>query len=345
MFKSKKLLAGIIITFSILLATFSFYFYQIVKTPNLQVDKPDTYLYIPTGANYETVLDSIQKRDIVHDIMSFRLLAKMLDYPEAVKPGRYLIKKNMGNRDALLMLRAGRQSPVKLTFNNIRLKEELAGRLTRNLEADSAAFNQLINDKEVVSRYGFDTTTVMCMFLPNTYELYWNTSAEKLLERMYKEYNTYWTEERIQKAKALNFTPVQVSILASIVQAEQAQKADERPRVAGLYINRLQTGMPLQADPTLVFGLKNFGLKRILKVHMDVDSPYNTYRNTGLPPGPINLPTIASLDAVLNYEKHDYLYMCAKEDFSGYHNFAVNYSDHLKNARLYQKALNAANIK
>jgi UPF0755 protein len=328
-----------------LLATFSFYFYQIVKTPNLQVDKQDTYLYVPTGATYETVLDSIQKRDIVHDIMSFRLLAKMLDYPEAVKPGRYLIKKNTGNRSAILMLRAGRQSPVKLTFNNIRLKEELAGRLTRHLEADSATFNKLINDKEVTSQYGFDTTTIMCMFLPNTYEMYWNTSAEKLLERMYKEYNSFWTEERIQKAKALNFTPAQVSILASIVQAEQAQKADERPRVAGLYINRLHTGMPLQADPTLVFGLKNFGLKRVLKVHMEVDSPYNTYKYTGLPPGPINLPSISSLDAVLNHEKHEYIYMCAKEDFSGYHRFAANYDEHLKNARLYQKALNAANIK
>jgi UPF0755 protein len=328
-----------------LLATFSFYFYQIVKTPNLQVDKQDTYLYVPTGATYETVLDSIQKRDIVHDIMSFRLLAKMLDYPEAVKPGRYLIKRNMGNRDALLMLRAGKQAPVKLTFTNIRLKEELAGRLTRHLEADSARFNQLISDPEVAKQYGFDTTTIMCMFLPNTYEMYWNTSSEKLLERMYKEYNTFWTEERIQKAKSLGFTPVQVSILASIVQAEQAQKADERPRVAGLYINRLKTGMPLQADPTLVFGLRNFALKRILKVHIEVDSPYNTYRNTGLPPGPINLPSISSLNAVLNHEKHDYIYMCAKEDFSGYHNFAVDYDDHLKNARLYQKALNAANIR
>jgi UPF0755 protein len=251
----------------------------------------------------------------------------------------------MGNRNAILMLRSGRQTPVKLTFNNIRLKEELAGRLTRNLEADSAKFNQLISDLEVTRQYGFDTTTIMCMFLPNTYEMYWNTSAEKLLERLYKEYNTYWTEERIQKAKSLNFTPVQVSILASIVQAEQAQKSDERPKVAGLYINRLKIGMPLQADPTLVFGLKNFGLKRILKVHIDVDSPYNTYKNTGLPPGPINLPSISSLNAVLNYEKHDYLYMCAKEDFSGYHNFASNFEDHLKNARLYQKALNAANIK
>ncbi len=345
MFKSKKLLAGLIITFSILLATFSFYFYQVVKTPNLQLDKKDTYLYIPTGANYQTVLDSLKKKDVVHDQMSFQFLAKLLDYPETVKPGKYLIKKNTGNREALLMLRAGRQTPVKLTFNNIRLKDELSGKLCKYLEADSSRFNQLINDVNVVKGYGFDTTTIMCMFLPNTYEMYWNTSAEKLLERMHKEYNDFWTEERKKKANSLGFTPVQVSVLASIVQAEQAQKADERPKVAGLYINRLKTGMPLQADPTLVFGLKNFGLKRILKVHMEVDSPYNTYKYTGLPPGPINLPSISSLNAVLNHEKHDYLYMCAKEDFSGYHNFANNFEDHLKNARLYQKALNAANIR
>lgn len=328
-----------------MLATLSFYFYQVAKAPNLQVDKQETYLLIPTGATYRTVIDSLKKNDILHDELSFSFLAKLLDYQEAVKPGRYLIKKDMGNREALLMLRAGRQTPVKLTFNNIRLKSELAYKLCRHLEADSVAFKKMLNDQALVKQLGFDTTTIMCMFLPNTYELYWNTSAQELLSRMNKEYKKFWTEERIQKAASINFTPVQVSILASIVQAEQAQKADERPKVAGLYINRLKTGMPLQADPTLKFGLKNFGLKRILKVHMEVDSPYNTYKHPGLPPGPINLPSISSLNAVLNYEKHDYLYMCAKEDFSGYHNFADDFNDHLKNARLYQKALNAANIR
>jgi UPF0755 protein len=217
--------------------------------------------------------------------------------------------------------------------------------LCKYLEADSLQFNALLNNTPLVTQYGFDTTTIMCMFLPNTYEFYWNTSAQQLLDRMNREYLKFWTEERKQKAASINFTPIQVSILASIVEAEQARKNDEKPRVAGLYINRLKQNMPLQADPTLVFALKNFSLKRILKGHMQLESPYNTYKYTGLPPGPINLPTLASVNAVLNYEKHDYIYMCAKEDFSGYHNFADNFEDHLKNARLYQKALNAANIR
>jgi UPF0755 protein len=345
MFKSKKLVAGIIIFVSIMLATLSFYFYQVAKAPNLQVDKEDRYLLIPTGATYQTVIDSLKSTKMLHDELSFSFLAKLLDYQEGVKPGRYLIKRNMGNREALLMLRAGRQTPVKLTFNNIRLKNELAYKLCRYLEADSNQFKALLNNTPVVTQYGFDTTTIMCMFLPNTYEFYWNTSAQQLLDRMNREYLKFWTEERKQKAASINFTPVQVSILASIVEAEQARKNDEKPRVAGLYINRLKQNMPLQADPTLVFALKNFSLKRILKGHMQLESPYNTYKYTGLPPGPINLPTLASINAVLNYEKHDYLYMCAKEDFSGYHNFADNFEDHLKNARLYQKALNAANIR
>lgn len=345
MFRSKKFVAATVIFVSMMLATLSFYFYQVAKSPNLQVDKEDRYLLIPTGATYQTVIDSLKNNKMLHDELSFSFLAKLLDYQEAVKPGRYLIKKDMGNRDALSMLRAGRQTPVKLTFNNIRLKEELATKLCRQLEADSVEFKNLLNDTAVVKQYGFDTTTIMCMFLPNTYELFWTTSARDLLERMNKEYKTFWTEDRKSKAATINFTPVQVSILASIVEAEQARKSDEKPRVAGLYINRLNQSMPLQADPTLVFGLRNFSLKRILKVHTQLESSYNTYKYTGLPPGPINLPTLASINAVLNYEKHDYLYMCAKEDFSGYHNFAVDFEDHLKNARLYQKALNAANIR
>lgn len=344
MTKSKKILAGLIIAFSMFLATFSFYIYQVVKSPNLQVDKEDTYLLIPTGASYEMVIDSLKRNKILHDEVSFRLLAKLLKYPETVKPGRYRIEKNMGNRAALFMLRAGQQTPVKLTFNNIRLKEELVGKIARNLEVDSARLAALVNDLNVVKKYGFDTTTIVSMFLPNTYELYWNTDAEEILERMHKEYKAFWTEEKLQKAAAMNFTPVQVSILASIVEAE-TKKNDEKPRVAGVYINRLKTRMPLQADPTLVFALRNFSLRRVLKAHMQVESPYNTYKYRGLPPGPINLPSLSSINAVLNYEKHKYLYFSAKEDFSGYHNFAEDFDDHLKNARLYQKALNAANIK
>lgn len=345
MLRSRKLLAGLIIFFSVILASFSFYFYQVTRTPNLQVEKPDRYLLIPTGAKYPVVVDSLKKNKMLNDELSFSFLAKLLKYQENVKPGRYLIEGNMGNLKAIRMLRAGNQSPVKVTFNNIRLKEELPGKVCRNLEADSVSFAALINDPAVAQKYGLDTSTIMAMFLPNTYEMYWNTSADELLERMHREYKSFWTKERLQKAKAIRLTPVQVSVLASIVEEEQHRKSDERPRVAGLYLNRLKTGMPLQADPTLKFALKNFALKRVLKGHMEINSPYNTYKFAGLPPGPITLPSLSSLDAVLNYERHQYIYMCAKEDFSGYHNFAVDYSDHLKNARLYQKALNAANIR
>jgi UPF0755 protein len=347
MFKSRTLLAGVIIFVSLILATFSFYFYQVAKAPNLQVEKEDRYLLIPTGATYRTVIDSLKATQILHDELSFSFLAKLLKYQENVRPGRYLIERNMSNMKAIRMLRAGRQTPAKVTFTNIRLKEALPGKICRNLEADSTKFSALINDSAVVAKYGFDTTSIMCMFLPNTYEMYWNTSADELLDRMHEEYTHFWTEARKQKAAAIGFTPIQVSILASIVEAEQSKWADERPRIAGLYLNRMkasETDHKLQADPTLIFAMKDFTIKRVLNVHKQVNSPYNTYKYKGLPPGPINLPSIQSIDAVLNYEKHDYLYMCAKEDFSGYHNFAVTYDEHLKNARLFQAALNARNI-
>jgi UPF0755 protein len=204
-----------------------------------------------------------------------------------------------------------------------------------------------MSDPAVVAEYGFDTTTIVSMFLPNTYEFYWNTSSKELLDRMHKEYQKFWTEERKQKAKAIGFTPVQVSVLASIVEAEQGRWADERPRIAGVYINRMtskETDYKLQADPTLVFAHGDFAIRRVLTGHKQINSPYNTYKFRGLPPGPINLPSPVSIDAVLNYEKHNYLYFCAKEDFSGYHAFAQTYEEHLKNARLYQAALNSKNI-
>ncbi len=347
MFKSRTLLAGSIVFFSMLLATFSFYFYQIAQAPNLQVDKEDTFLLVPSGAGYRTVMDSLKKNKIVHDELSFSFLAKLLKYQERVKAGRYRIKKNMNNREAILMLRAGRQEPVRLTFNNIRLKNELTSRLSKSLEADSTRLRSLMSDPAMVAEYGFDTTTIVSMFLPNTYEVYWNTSSKELLDRMHKEYQKFWTDERKQKAEAIGFTPVQVSVLASIVEAEQGRWADERPRIAGVYVNRMtsrETDYKLQADPTLVFAHGDFGMRRVLTGHKQINSPYNTYKFRGLPPGPINLPSPVSIDAVLNYEKHNYLYFCAREDFSGYHAFARTYEQHLKNARLYQAALNSKNI-
>lgn len=332
------------IFFSFFLATFSFYFYQVFKTPNLQTQKEDRYLLIPTGATYKTVVDSLKHNDMLHDEMSFSLLAKMMGYQDQVLPGRYLITKDMSNHAALRILKGGLQTPVKLTFNNIRLKNELAEKVARNLEMPTDSLLGLLNDSAITQQYGFDTTTIMCMFLPNTYEVMWTIKPRTLMDKMSKEYKRFWNQERLKQAESIGFTPVQVSILASIVEAEQMRHNDEKPRVAGLYMNRLKTNMPLQADPTLIFALQDFSIRRVLKVHREVNSPYNTYVRTGLPPGPINLPSLASLDAVLHYEKHNYTYMCAKEDFSGYHNFTNDFGQHLKNAQLFQAALNKLSI-
>jgi len=211
------------------------------------------------------------------------------------------------------------------------------------LEVSEEQFLALLQDSVYIRSFEFEEETILSLFIPNTYEFWWNTSATGLFDRMHEEYQKFWTEERKQKAAALGLSQKEVSTLASIVQAE-SQKSDERPRIAGVYINRLRMGMPLQADPTLVFAAGDFNIKRVTAKQMAIDSPYNTYKYTGLPPGPINLPDLNSLDAVLNAEKHDYLYFCAKADFSGYHSFAVGYNEHLSNARRYQQALNAANI-
>ncbi|HYG39290.1 MAG TPA: endolytic transglycosylase MltG [Cytophagales bacterium] len=341
--RNKKI--GILVFCATVVITFTFYFYQLFFGNNILVgSEKDDYLLIPTGANFETVVDSLKKNDFLHDELSFRFVSKILKYDKNVKPGRYLLTQNANNFATIMYIRSGRQEPVKLTFHNIRLKPDLAGRITKNIEPDSARFLSLIQNPAYVNKYGFDTTTIMCMFLPDTYEVYWTITADELIDRLHDEYKKFWNEERTAKAQELGLTRTQVSILASIVQAETS-RSDEKARIAGLYINRLKNNMPLQADPTIVYANGKFDLRRILKVHMEVDSPYNTYKYKGLPPGPINLPNLSSIDAVLNYENHDFIYMCAKEDFSGYHNFASNFRDHLRNARIYQKALNKANIK
>jgi UPF0755 protein len=249
----------------------------------------------------------------------------------------------MSNLQLVRKLRSGQQTPVRVTFNTIRTQEDLAEKISANLEVSKEQFLELLQDSVYIRKFGFEEETIMSVFIPNTYEFWWDTSAEELFERMHKEYQIFWTDARKQKAQDLGLSQQEVSTLASIVQAE-SQKSDERPKIAGVYLNRLRIGMPLQADPTLVFAAGDFSIKRLTAKQMAIDSPYNTYKYAGLPPGPINLPDINSLDAVLNYEKHSYLYFCAKEDFSGYHSFAVGYDEHLSNARRYQRALNAANI-
>ncbi|MGD1840090.1 MAG: endolytic transglycosylase MltG [Thermonemataceae bacterium] len=336
--RSRKVFTIIFVVTVILLATFSFYFYQMVKSPNFQVQKEAGYLYIPQEATFRTVLDSLKAKDMIHDITSFAFLSKLMKYQENVRPGRYLIPTDATNMEVVVLLRSGQQVPVQLQFSALRTKEQLAARISRQVALSEEALLNALNDPTVAQKYGFDTTTFMCMFLPNTYEVYWSTSLEQFLERMAEEYKKYWTTERVMEAEAVGLTPIEVTILASIVQAETAQE-DEMPTIAGVYINRLERDQLLQADPTVIFAVGDFTIKRVLNVHLEVDSPYNTYRYKGLPPGPINLPAMAALNAVLNYEKHDYVYFCAKEDFSGYHNFAKSYQVHLQNARRYQRAL------
>lgn len=341
--KTKYFLIAVV-AFSVLITSLTFYFYQAFFSPNALIDKEESYsLKIPSNATFQMVSDSLYQNKVIHDLISFSFVAKILGYQEAVKPGLYVVPAKTSNLNLIRLLRSGRQTPVKLTFNNVRTKDDLAEKITKNLEISQKEFLDLITDADYINKFGFKQETVMGMFIPNTYEIWWNTSADKLFDRMYKEYGNFWTEARLAKAKSLGLTQNEVSTLASIVQAE-TQKADERPKVAGVYLNRLKINMALQADPTLVFAVGDFNLKRVLNVHKQIDSPYNTYKYTGLPPGPINLPEISALEAVLNYEDHDYLYFCAKEDFSGYHAFAKDYTEHMNNARRYQAALNKSNI-
>jgi UPF0755 protein len=319
--------------------------YQWVYKPNVKI-KESRYFYIATGSDYDEVFHDLKDQAIISDPVSFDRVARKKEYPAKVKPGRYKIKPGMSNNELVNLLRSGLQEPVLVTFNNIRFKDQLAGRVCRNLEADSTELLRLMNDSAYLKKeFGLKPTNIMSLFIPNSYEFYWNTSAEQFLKRMAKEYKAFWTEERKKKAKEIGLTQTEVSVLASIVQCEQQYFNDEKKIIAGLYINRLKKNHPLESDPTLMFAHGNFSMKRVLNIHKEIESPYNTYKNKGLPPGPITLPEISSLDAVLYYTPNNYFFMCAKDDFSGRHYFSVNYSEHLKYARMYQKALDKRGIK
>jgi UPF0755 protein len=339
-----KTLTYLIVLALFLFVSFSYYAYQLMYTANVDTKGQTTYIRIRKGQGYEAVMDSIEAKDVIIDKLAFRFMAKLMNYQKLVKPGMYELPDKATNYQLIGILRSGRQTPLRLTFNNVRMKDDLAAKLAQNLDADEDDFREMFSDSQYLKQFGFTPTTIMTMFIPNTYELYWNTTPEQLMDRMKKEYDKFWSKERIAKAKKLGLSKNEVSVLASIVEGEQNQHADERPRIAGVYLNRLKKNMLLQADPTVVYAVGDFSIRRVLNVHLQTDSPYNTYKYKGLPPGPINLPSITSIDAVLNPEKHDYVYFCAKEDFSGYHNFAANEIDHKANARKYQKALTAAKI-
>ncbi|HAA15256.1 MAG TPA: endolytic transglycosylase MltG [Cytophagales bacterium] len=341
--KRQVLLAGGLVVFAVTLISFGYYGYQMVNTPNVLVDQEPRAFYVRTGESFDEVRDRLWDEGVLQDILSFSVLAKFKKYDELVKPGRYVLETNMTNMALVNKLRAGDQTPVRVTFNTIRMPDELAEKITANLEISAQDFLTQLKNPAMAQKYGFKQETLMAMFIPNTYEMWWNITVEDLFARMHEEYQAFWTDTRRSQAEALDLNLVEVSTLASIVQ-EEVSHWDEAPVVAGLYLNRLSQGIKLDADPTLKFAAGDFTITRVLNVHKEIDSPYNTYRNRGLPPGPISLPEQQALNAVLQPEDHSYLYMCAKEDFSGYHNFAKSLTEHNRNAARYQAALNQRRI-
>lgn len=300
-------------------------------------DLDNKILYIPTGATYEQVVDSLEQGGFINDTQAFNWLADYMKYkrPE-MRAGRYEIEPGWNNRELIRHLRAGKQAPVDLILTNQRLPEEIAGKVAQFIEADSLVLLNTFRDPMTLNKLGYTPETLMSLFIPNTYEFFWNTNAEKFLERMVKEHDAFWSKNnRREKAKQLNLTPKEVYTLASIVERETNVNS-EKPSIAGVYLNRLEIDMPLQADPTSVFATRDFAARRVTEYHTTFDSPYNTYRYKGLPPGPISMASISSIDAVLNPQQHDYLYFCAKPDDSGSHLFAESYSAHLVNARRFQ---------
>lgn len=341
---SKRIALLIALAIFLVVAAIAFtVIYDKVFQANVKV-MDESYLYIATGSTLDDIILQLEKKKVVKDTASFRWVAEKKNYPNHIYPGRYKLKDGMSNNALVDLLRSGKQLPLQLTFNTVRTKKELAEKVASYIEAEESEIYSMLNSSEVAESYGFNTFTFISMFIPNSYEFYWNTSADGFIKRMAKEYKNFWNESRIAKAKILGMSQSEVSTLASIVQAEQLMKVNERPKIAGLYLNRLRDGMPLQSDPTLIFAIGDFTIKRVLNTDKNVNSRYNTYRYPGLPPGPINVPEITSIDAVLNAENHDYYYMCAKADFSGYHNFARTLSQHNAYAAEYRKALSKRRI-
>ena len=302
------------------------------------------YVYVDEDDTVDSVLTKLRPVASEHGLTGFSTLIRHTDYAQEPRTGRYAVKPDESVLTVMRKMKNGQQEALKLTIPESRTMRKLAGVLGQKLMLDSAQIAAALIDNPYCQRWGYDTATIAALFVPNTYEVYWNTTLDHLMERMVKEHDAFWNEERRQTAEAAGLTPNEVATLASIIDEETANNA-EKPMIAGMYLNRLHQNMPLQADPTVKFALQKFELRRIYHDMLFIDSPYNTYRNIGLPPGPIKVASIKGMEAVLNYVKHDFLYMCAKEDFSGTHNFAVTYSEHLRNAARYAKALNERGVK
>ncbi len=342
----KKILVYISLIVVIVASVYGYMMYRNIFSSNTNFTEKEIFVYIPTDADYNEVIQIISP--YIKDIENFKTTAEKKSYLANVKSGRFLFKKDMNNNDLVNSLR--QNVPLNLAFNNQERLEDLAGRIGSQIEADSTSLMKSFTDEKFLQVQNMTRENVLSLFIPNSYEFFWNTSADKFRERMAKEYRKFWTPERLEKAKAQNLTPLQVSTLAAIVHKETV-KSDERPRVAGVYLNRLERGMKLEADPTVIYSVKNnandftIEIKRVLYKDLETDSPYNTYKYQGLPPGPIAMPDVTALDAVLNPEKHNYIYFCASVTNFGYHEFAVTMAQHEANRQKYVAWISKQGIK
>ena len=343
-------LKKILVIFSLVLVTaasiYGYTIYRQIFSANTNFKSKEIFVYIPSNANFEQVVTII--KPYVKDIEKFKMVAEKKSYPANIKSGQFLLIKGLNSNDIIKALR--QNIPVNLAFNNQERLEDFAGRIGSQIEADSLSLMEAFKDKKFLEENGFNEQNVLSVFIPNSYEIFWNTNAIKFRDRMAKEYRKFWRAEKIAKAKLLNLTPIQVSILASIVHKETVKK-DERPKVAGVYLNRLEKGMKLEADPTVIYAVKNNSgdfnqvIKRVLYKDLETDSRYNTYKYEGLPPGPIAMPDITALEAVLNPQKHNYIYFCASVTNFGYHEFAVTSAQHEVNRQKYVAWVNQQGIK
>jgi len=346
--KKKKPILKYVIWFILLLLIFAsasgYFLYQIIYKPNVWTpDGKGVSIYIPTKSNFDDVKQLLFEKGLIIHRNNFIWWAEKKKYPGLIKPGHYVIKNNISNDNLIGLLRSGNQTPVNVIFNNVRDIYQLAGIVSKQIEADSTSIANELTSTSTLNSFDLTPETISTIFIPNTYEFYWNTNAAGFVQRMHEEYLNFWNVDRTNKAKKLNMTINEVVTLASIVEKE-SNKATEKPMIAGVYINRLKNNWRLQADPTVIYALNDYEIKRVLKVHTNFDSPYNTYMYGGLPPGPICIPSISSIDAVLNNTNDGYFYFCAKDDMSGYHVFARSNAQHNRNARKYQKALNKMKI-
>ncbi|RLD42378.1 MAG: endolytic transglycosylase MltG [Bacteroidetes bacterium] len=343
---SKKAIIFFVIALLLFMGIFSaFYAYKQFSKPIIKIEgKKTAIIYIPTGARYNDVLNILDNNQYLTDKKVFDFFAEKKKYKDNIKAGKFEIKDGLTVNELINILRSGNQKAVIVTFNNIRFLPKLASIVSKKLEFDSLELMSLLTNKEYIASLGYNENTIISLFLPNTYEFWWNTSADEFIKRMQKEHDKFWNKDRIQKAKNINLKPIEVSILASIVQ-EETNKTSEMSRIAGVYMNRLRVGMMLQADPTARFAYGDFSVKRVRYDYLKIDSPYNTYMYKGLPPGPICMPNPITIDKVLDYEKHKYYYFCAKADNSGTHVFEHNLRAHNRNARAYHRYLNKLKIR